>query len=208
MAAKSFLKIAFTPEQPFMLEPVFISEILSRGWDMVHLRHPSASCEEIREILEAVPKKFHNRIRLHDHFELANSFNLGGIHLNRRCPSVPTGYSGPYSRSCHSVEEVKQCNDCDYVTLSPVFDSISKEGYKRVFTKIDFKKINKDSTSGVTTKVIALGGVDADHIRTVKFLGFNGFAVLGALMTASSLYELRLRLDRFEKETHTQTIHN
>lgn len=199
MAAERLIRIAITPEAPFLLEPIFLREILYRGWDMVHLRHPSATLNEMRDIIEAIPQKYHNRLRLHGHFELTNSFNLGGLHLNSRCPLPPANYTGPVSRSCHSWEEVTQSSDCDYVTLSPVFDSISKEGYKGIFSKFDLNEVNKAPISDVTPKVIALGGVDTGRIETVKRLGYDGYAVLGALMGASSLYELRLKLDQFDK---------
>lgn len=199
MADNHPFRIAITAEEPFLLEPIFITEILNHGWDMVHLRHPSASLTDMRNLIESIPSKYHCRLRLHGHFELIYSFNLGGIHLNRRCPCPPENYSGPYSRSCHSIEEVKKSIGCDYVTLSPVFDSISKNGYKGIFYNINLKQNNKAFTAGVTTKVIALGGVDSNNITTVSQLGFDGYAVLGALMTAESLYELRLRLDRFDK---------
>ncbi len=199
MAVKSPFRIAITPENILADEPAMISEILDSGWDMVHLRHPGASLRDMRNLIEAIPQRHHGRLRLHGHFELLNSFKLGGIHLNRRCPHVPDNYNGPHSRSCHTIDEVRDSAGCDYVTLSPIFDSISKEGYKASFTEKELEGIDKTATSDVNMKVIALGGITPERVPQVMNLGFSGFAVLGALMTADSMDCFRQRLNAFNE---------
>lgn len=194
---KEILRIAITPEEIFRDEPAYICEILSRGWDKVHLRHPGASLRDMRNLIEAIPQRFHSRLRLHGHFELLNSFRLGGIQLNGRCPRKPDNYTGPYSRTCHSLREVAESGECDYVTLSPIFDSISKAGYKAAFTKEELKEIDKNRPLFVNTKVVALGGINPDTAKEAVSLGFDGYAVLGALMTAPDIEELRRRIDLF-----------
>lgn len=196
-AEKKTLRIAITPEDIFSDEPAYIREILTSGWDKVHLRHPGASLRDMRNLIEAIPQRFHSRLRLHGHFELLNSFRLGGIQLNGRCPRKPDNYDGPYSRTCHSIEEVKASLDCDYVTLSPIFDSISKEGYKAAFTKEQLQEIDKIRSLIVNTKVVALGGITPATAKEALNLGFDGYAVLGALMTAPDINELRRRIDYF-----------
>ena len=191
------LRIAITTEEIGALEPSMIAATLDAGWDMVHLRHPDASLRDMRNLIEAVPQRHHHRLRLHGHFTLLESFNLGGIHLNKRCPVPPPLYSGPHSRSCHSVREVMESSDCDYVTLSPIFDSISKKGYSSKFDKKDLIFLDKNSGSVVTTKVVALGGVTPERIDIVRQLGFDGFAVLGALLGSSSMADFQSNLALF-----------
>ena len=84
------------------------------------------------------------------------------------------------SHSCHSLEEVKEMKrKCDYVFLSPVFDSISKMNYNANYTPEEIKKAHKAGI--IDKKVIALGGIDEDNIKQVKNYGFGGAAILGAL---------------------------
>lgn len=192
-----YLKLAITPEHISDFEPRMVCEILDARWDMVHLRHPAASYRDMRNLIEAIPQRYHSRLRLHDHFELLNSFNLGGIHLNRRCPDAPSNYHGPYSRSCHSLDEIKACGNCDYVTLSPIFDSISKKGYLSAFDENFLHEIDKTTLSGVNIKVIALGGINPGNINKVKKMDFDGIAVLGALTGADSINDFRKRLEAF-----------
>ncbi len=187
------LRIAITPEEISDIEHLMITAILDAGWDCVHLRHPAASLADMRRLIMDIPQRHYPRLRLHGHFELLNEFNLGGIHLNRRCPNAPAFYRGAISRSCHSIDEIGLYPECDYATLSPIFDSISKQGYRSAFSDEDLNRI----PSG---RVIALGGITPAHIATIKRHPFVGYAVLGYLFEAKSLDELRERLNQFENE--------
>lgn len=170
------LLIAITPELPVADEGHKISVLLGAGWHRVHLRHPQASRTDIRNIIESIPQNHHCRLILHGHFDLVNDFNLGGLHLNHRCPTPPSLYRGPLSKSCHSIEEIDKCVDMQYVTLSPVYDSISKQGYKSAFSSYSLKELDK-----VKVPVIALGGITPDNISDLKPYNFSGYAMLGSI---------------------------
>lgn len=177
MEAEKMMKIFITPEDITPGEAALIVRLLDGGWDMVHLRHPSASLRQMRDLVESIPQRLHPRLRLHGHFSLAAEFNLGGLHLNRRCPKAPAFYSGPVSRSCHSVEEVEASADCDYVTLSPIFDSVSKPGYRAAFTAKELERLNAIDRP----RVIALGGITPERVREIERFNFAGYAVKGAI---------------------------
>ncbi|MDR0574602.1 MAG: thiamine phosphate synthase [Tannerella sp.] len=83
------------------------------------------------------------------------------------------------SRSCHSLEEVAESRFFDYLFLSPVFDSISKAGYKQGFMPEQLAEAKKKKI--IDEKVIALGGITAENLPLVRNYGFGGIAVLGAL---------------------------
>ena len=122
---------------------------------------------------------------LHDHFSLAERHGLYGIHLNRRNPVTPEGWSGSVSRSCHTLEEVKQWKPrCNYVSLSPIFDSISKQGYRAAFSREELIQAARDGI--INNKVYALGGVTFSRIEEVKALGFGGAMILGDAWKAPS----------------------
>ena len=175
--------IAITPEDPVELEGDKISALLTAGWFRVHLRHPGASRNEIRHIIESIPQELHSHIVLHGHFDLINEFNLGGLHLNRRCPSAPRQYNGALSRSCHSIPELADCPPgmYEYVTLSPVFDSISKSSYPSAFSREQLLMLDR-----VATPVIALGGISPDNISQLSPYNFSGYAMLGAIPWSAS----------------------
>lgn len=172
------IRIAITPEalSGERHEALVIRSLLDAGWDRVHLRHPAALRIDMQRLIEAIPQSCHSRLVLHGHFDLCNDFNLGGLHLNSRCPVPPALYKGPLSRSCHSIDELRHTEGLAYATLSPIFDSISKRGYLSRYTKKDLTVL-----TDISTPVIALGGVTAGHIAELRHYNFSGFAMLGAI---------------------------
>ena len=159
-------------------EAIFIDRLFSQGLDLLHLRKPEASIEDYKQLLLQIPKQWHRRIVLHEHFELSEKYKLHGIHLNRRCLQVPNAYHGSISCSCHTIEEViAQKDSKDYVFLSPIFDSISKVGYHAAFSPTSLKQAAIENV--IDEKVIALGGITANNISLVKEWHFGGVAFLG-----------------------------
>lgn len=171
--------IAITTPYFFEGEAQIISALFQEGMKKLHLRKPQSSKDELRLLLEAIPTECHIHIILHDHFELSGEYSIGGIHLNSRNRMVPEGFKGSISRSCHSLEEVQDNRQLDYVFLSPIFQSISKEGYGSGFAIEDLRKAAADGI--INEKVIALGGIDETTIQLIEPLHFGGAAILGAL---------------------------
>lgn len=168
-----FIRIAITKPEFIAGESQQIEQLLDHGFDFVHIRKPDASLRDVKNLIENIPYRLRKRLKLHGHFELLNEFNLGGAHLNSRCPVAPPAASH-LSRSCHSLQEVEKAEGMDYLFLSPIFDSISKTGYKSAF--------NLDEIKGKIAgkNVIALGGVTEDKIPLLRNAGFIGAAMLGA----------------------------
>ena len=170
--------IAITTPNFIECESSVIPHLLQLGVDLVHIRKPSATSEQLALLLNSLPTWCYDQLVVHDCLELANKYNLKGVHLNRRNHTVPDNFKGSVSMSCHSLEEVEIKKDmADYVFLSPIFNSISKNGYNSAFSKEELHNAMKLGT--IDKKVIALGGVSLANIETVKDLGFGGAALLG-----------------------------
>ena len=172
------LWITVTSPSFFDGEASFIGRLLSGGADLVHLRKPGAAESDCARLLDKLTAEERKRIVIHDFFELAGPYGLHGIHLNARRSEIPAGYTGHVSRSCHSLEEVKRWKPvCNYVFLSPVFDSISKQGYRAGVTPEILRRASGEGI--IDEKVIALGGVTPDKLQLLHSLGFGGAAMLG-----------------------------
>lgn len=173
MILTDFLRIAITLPSHYPGEAERIVEILEKGEaHLVHIRKPKWSAEMTAELIGMIPEKWHSRLKLHDQFELLDRFELAGVHLNSRNP-IPPAKALSISKSAHFLNEIAVSDRIDYVTLSPVFDSISKEGYKAAF---DLEKIR---TLIQGKKIIALGGVTPEKYNYLKDLGFYGAAMSG-----------------------------
>ena len=155
-----------------------LTALLSHGLYRLHLRKPGCTEAELDALIRQLPPAYYPCISLHDHFPLQARYHLGGIHLNSRNPDVPAGFQGLVSRSCHTLEEAARYAPLtDYYFLSPIFDSISKQGYHAGFTEQQLRRATEQGI--INEKTIALGGVTADKLPYLASLGFGGAAFLG-----------------------------
>lgn len=144
--------------------------------DIIHLRKPDATREYSEAFLEALPAEIRSRVVLHDNFDLLDRFSLRGIHLNRR-NNIPYPGAEYISASSHTLTQASaMAVTADYVTLSPVFDSISKPGYHSAFSPEDI------AGQLPQNKVIALGGVTPKDFPRLRRAGFAGGALMGWYM--------------------------
>ena len=172
--------IAITSPKVIDEDAYLINTLLNSGIDIIHLRKPDSSIDECRNLLAKLSAKQRAKIVVHDYSELYFEFSLKGIHINKNVITLPEGYSGIKTRSCHSFEEVKRYKNCyDYLFLSPIFDSISKVGYKSAFTNDEL--LNASKVGIIDERVIALGGITPDKIPYLKELNFGGVAMLGSI---------------------------
>ncbi|GAB4250489.1 MAG: thiamine phosphate synthase [Vicingaceae bacterium] len=126
-------------------------EMNTGKWDLFHLRKPNLTEKEIEVFYNNLNDVVKNKTVLH--------------HL--------------FKGSCHSFIEVDALDGkLDYCFLSPVFDSISKPGYKTPFDREALRTFLKKKRK---IKVIALGGVTEENYNELIALGFDGGAFLGSV---------------------------
>lgn len=63
------------------------------------------------------------------------------------------------------------------MSLSPIFDSISKRGYYSSFSPEVIAAAHKAGL--IDERVMALGGITFDKINEIKEMGFGGAMILG-----------------------------
>ena len=185
----------FTSEEHIESEAEILSGFLNSGLDCLHIRKPGWTYERVEELLRKLPANHLSKVTLHSYPELALKYKAG-FQLNSRTGHIdfePVSLS----RSCHTLQEVEESSELDFVTLSPVFDSISKTGYKASGV------IDGAEPDRFKTKVIALGGVELSRLDSLRSLGFSGAALLGSVWnTLSGISEmlkfLRMRNYRFQ----------
>ena len=135
---------------------------------------------------------------MHYFHELINEYNLKGVHFQEQKRRDHIDNPGHYfknlnmfgktiSSSFHEPEELECCEfEFDYHLLSPVFSSISKEGYEgRGF-----------NVSNIDKLIIGMGGINSDTIAETFKLGFKGVGVLGGVWNAESPIESFVELMR------------
>ena len=183
------LLVAITPEITLPDEPRRIAMLLDAGFDAIHIRKPGISDDDMRRYVEKLPPRLLPGITLGDCLHLAQEYDAGGVHLNSRCPSAPESFKGRVSRSCHCREEVMEAAAMSYVFLSPIFDSISKQGYKAAFPLQQLRMIALEAP----VAVVGLGGVTARNMPLLREAGLSGAAFLGYLF-ATDIEQMKQRI--------------
>lgn len=176
--------IVFTTPKLFHNEEFFLNALFSEGMEILHLRKPNASLQEVTLFLSQIKEKYHSRIVMHSHFDLLKDFKLKGICFSEVNKFKYARYAGQNILKiwpAHSVEALKTVPDgIDYVLLSPLYESISKSGYSRKWTIDDFAIYMKQNSKR-NFRLVALGGIDEHNIKDALALGFDDVAVLGGL---------------------------
>lgn len=160
---------------------IITSLLQSNTIEYFHIRKPEFDKKQMLHWFEDLPLEIRKRLSVHDCTELAKELQIGGVHLNQRNNyEIPIGFQGRISRSCHTLAEVRQWKTkCDYVFLSPIYDSISKEGYESRFSKTELKKAVEQGV--IDRNVFALSGVNFERLAELKEIGFTSAAMLGCL---------------------------
>lgn len=147
----------------------------------VHLRKPKVSEEDYISLVKQLPESLYSKLILHSAYHLSLKYDFGGLHFStlKRKLANSVGLKNKKSTSCHSLEELKSLSE-NYSScfLSPIFDSISKEGYS---SGLNLKEVEEYLKSSHEIEVIALGGIHSGNIRAIKDMGFDGAAVLGTV---------------------------
>ena len=94
------------------------------------------------------------------------------------------------SSSFHEPEELAACDiEFDYHLLSPVFSSISKEGYEgRGF-----------NVTNIDKSIVGMGGINIETIAETIQLGYKGIGVLGGVWnTENPIDSFKKIKDKFD----------
>jgi thiamine-phosphate pyrophosphorylase len=166
-----------------------VGAALRGGCRWLSLREKDLEHDERVALLErvvALGRPLGATITVHGDIEAAASAGADGVHL-------PAGGSPEQARarlgklaliglSVHSaVEAAAAASAVDYVTLSPIFGSISKPGYGPALGLQGLA----DAAPRARVPIVALGGIAADNLGPCLAAGAAAVAVMGAVMAAA-----------------------
>jgi thiamine-phosphate pyrophosphorylase len=198
---KNFLLVVLTMPEFFPGEAGYLQGMLEAGVEKLHIRKPGATVHEVEDLIRQLPGRWYSRLVLHGSAEvraLAAGLGIPQVHgpvayeggriMNGSRlsggggPEVRMG-GGPevripgaiaVSTSVHSPEELDALpGGLAYAFLSPLFDSLSKPGYKGEPSLL----ARPEGRGGC--KAIGLGGIGEATIGEVLAHGWEGAAVLG-----------------------------
>ena len=174
--------IVITDPQFLVDESKYINALFENGLDVLHIRKPAATIDEIRNLILQIKVQYHYKIMIHSHYDLRKEFVLRGIHFTGESKHLIPQYAEIRCKKSQSIHEIEELSSVDptinYVFLSPLFPSISKEGYSKPWNFLDLILALKKS---YPFQIIPLGGINERNLVIAKEFGFNHFAVMGCI---------------------------
>lgn len=177
--------IVLTPEQQVPNEQEVLGQMFEAGLQRFHLRKYWLADNEMKAYLDAIDPVFHQRLVLHSHYHLAKDYGISRLHFREedRLGNLHIEYKNEYSLST-SVHDIKAFNHLDrtwqYAFLSPVYPSISKQGYGTEFSVLP----TLSKRNNTHCLLIGLGGIDERNFEAVLKQGADGIALLGSIWQA------------------------
>lgn len=147
---------------------------------------PPAERRALLRALIALGCPFGAIVSVHDDVDAAVAEGAGGLHLpaggdpaaaRRRLPEALIGVS------VHAPDEAaaQLASGADYVTLSPIFLTLSKPGYGPA---VGLEAL-ADAARLAAGPIVALGGIDKTNAGACLAAGARGIAVMGGIMRAA-----------------------
>lgn len=202
--------IVISSPDPIAKEQAIVVQLFEAGLQRFHLRKPNYSDLEYAKWLSVIPKTYWNRIVLHHHHSLAEQLGLAGVHLTTRNLKELSqaqliqkiedfkAEGLTVSAAIHDLEkEAWLGNWCDYVLISPVFDSISKS-HHQANPNLEILAL-KDH---LNAKIFGLSGINPNNVPILLKKGYFGAAVLGYIWSKpnEALHNLLALDNSFEQK--------
>lgn len=177
---KSLKNIIISPEKAYPDETHWANCLLNEDLDYFHIRKPQFTEKMMLEYIENIDKKHRSRLVLHSFHHLAEKLDIQRLHFseNDRKNEAYERYKKHFSlsTSVHSIDAFNLLDDTwQYAFLSPVFASISKEGYG--IKQNVFQELKQRTNTAV--ELIALGGISAENLHRLVNEPIDGIALLG-----------------------------
>ena len=186
--------IVISPSKKQENEVPFLLNMFEQGLTTYHIRKKTFSTRQLKNLIEEIPKKYHTRLVIHSHHELALRYDLKGIYISRshKKRKIRLWFFMNWlklwknnievSITFRSIEDVFDFNQLyNYIFLSPIFDTISGN-FQSAFSDYNLKPTLKNTKY----KVVARGGVSITTIQKAHELGFAGVAFYSSIWKSTA----------------------
>jgi thiamine-phosphate pyrophosphorylase len=170
-----------------------VRELVRGGATVIQIRDKETPLGELLNDLRRcveLAARFDARIIVNDRCDLALLSGASGVHLGQedlppQSARVVLGRDAILGFSTHSLAQIKQGTKLpvQYLGFGPIFATASKPGHSPVVGLAMLQKACRLSTR----PVVAVGGIELEHLRPVLEAGAASAAVISALMKAKNL---------------------
>jgi len=179
-----------------------IKQAIEGGVGTVQLREKDLSTRDLyslaKEIREITKGKGVNLI-INDRVDIATAVDADGVHLGWQSLEIGIvrrmiGRDKLIGFSAHSLKDAERAENsgADYVTISPIFDTVNKDYFIKPLGVDEIGKIKAQ----INIPVIALGGINENNVNKVLKNGADGIAVISAILLSDSPKQTVTRIYR------------
>lgn len=190
--------------------PEIVEQAAVEGIGTVQLREKDLNFKELYPLakrLREITRALNVGLIVNDNADIAMEISADGVHLGWRSLKIETvrkiiGNKKLIGFSAHNLQEAKIAFDegADYITISPVFNTIHKDYPVKPLGVTKIREIKEQ----VNIPVIALGGVNTKNVDEVLENGADGIAVMSTVLLSEKpgqiTKELYGKIKKFKRE--------
>jgi thiamine-phosphate pyrophosphorylase len=188
-----------------------IKQAIEGGVGTVQLREKDLCTRDLyslaKEIREITEKKS-IRLIINDRIDIAIAVDADGVHLGWQSLEIGMvrrmiGQDKIIGFSAHSLREAERAENsgADYVTISPIFDTVNKDYFLKPLGVCEIGKIKEQ----INIPVVALGGINENNINSVLKNGADGIAVISAILLSDSPKQTVTRICREMEKVRSES---
>ena len=166
---------------------------LNGGCKWIQLRMKEADPDEIRKAVDKLKPLCQEKgaiLLLDDHVELTSQLDIDGVHLgkNDMPPAEARALIGEkyiIGGTANTFDDIKNlvAQGVDYIGLGPFRYTETKQNLSAIIGIEGYKNIiSQCHAAGITTPIVAIGGIEPDDITAIMKAGLSGIALSGAIL--------------------------
>lgn len=170
---------------------------LNGGCKWIQLRMKEADPDEIRKAVDKLKPLCQENgaiLLLDDHVELTSQLDIDGVHLgkNDMPPAEARALIGEkyiIGGTANTFDDIKNlvAQGVDYIGLGPFRYTETKQNLSAIIGIEGYKNmISQCHAAGITTPIVAIGGIEPDDIPAIMKAGLSGIALSGAILRSDN----------------------
>lgn len=170
---------------------------LNGGCKWIQLRMKEADPDEIRKAVDKLKPLCQEKgaiLLLDDHVELTSQLDIDGVHLgkNDMPPAEARALIGEkyiIGGTANTFDDIKNlvAQGVDYIGLGPFRYTETKQNLSAIIGIEGYKNIiSQCHAAGITTPIVAIGGIEPDDITAIMKAGLSGIALSGAILRSDN----------------------
>lgn len=180
------LSLIASRKKSFLLLEETVSAAVKAGVDLVQVREPGATSDELRELAASIKAVVEGRVPvlINGPVEIALELGLDGLHLPEAGPKVSDIRKASsdrllIGRSVHSVGAAVQAeaDRVDYIQVGSMYPTSTHPGIKPAGIPL-----LREICEKVSLPVLAVGGITAEVVPELMNAGADGVAVISGIL--------------------------